>query len=133
MGRIGIAELLILLIPALVVYFIPTIIATSRNHSNKIGIFLLNLFLGWTFVGWLGSLIWSVTSTGKQTVVVNNHYQNANKQESQIKDESKNTTTPKQDDYDGKIDRLQKLKQLLDSGVLSEEEFAKEKSKILAD
>lgn len=45
---------------SLVIYFIPTIIAFARHHRNKLGVFLLNFFLGWTFLGWIGALIWAV-------------------------------------------------------------------------
>ena len=41
-------------------YFLPTFIAFLRQHRNKLAIFLLNLLLGWTALGWVGSLIWSV-------------------------------------------------------------------------
>jgi hypothetical protein len=51
---------LVIIIVGLGFYFIPTIIAVARNHKNKIGIFLLNLLAGWTFLGWVGALIWSV-------------------------------------------------------------------------
>jgi hypothetical protein len=44
------------------VYFLPTIIAMARNHKNKLAIFLLNLFAGWTFFGWVAALVWSVVS-----------------------------------------------------------------------
>ncbi|PIP19795.1 MAG: hypothetical protein COX41_01060 [Candidatus Omnitrophica bacterium CG23_combo_of_CG06-09_8_20_14_all_41_10] len=50
--------LLIVLIFAL--YFLPTFIAFLRHHKNKLAIFLLNLFLGWTILGWVVSLVWSV-------------------------------------------------------------------------
>lgn len=46
----------ILILAAL--YFIPTII--GWNHKNGTAIFLLNLFLGWTFLGWVAALIWAV-------------------------------------------------------------------------
>ena len=39
-------------------YFLPSLIAFSNSHRNKLPIFLLNLFLGWTLVGWVGALIW---------------------------------------------------------------------------
>lgn len=42
------------------VYFLPTIIALSRNHKHKVAIFLLNFFVGWTFFGWVGALVWSI-------------------------------------------------------------------------
>jgi hypothetical protein len=42
-------------------YFFPSIIAVCRGHHNTLAIFLLNLFLGWTGLGWLGALIWAAT------------------------------------------------------------------------
>ena len=42
------------------VYFLPTLIAFLRQHKNKLAIFLLNLLLGWTVLGWVVSLVWSV-------------------------------------------------------------------------
>lgn len=41
-------------------YLLPTLVAFLRKHHNKAQILLLNLFLGWTFLGWIGALIWSV-------------------------------------------------------------------------
>jgi len=49
---------LVVLIFAL--YFLPTLIAFLRQHKNKLAIFLLNLLLGWTVLGWVVSLVWSV-------------------------------------------------------------------------
>ena len=46
----------------LIIYFFPTVIARSRRHRNFLAIFALNLFLGWTFLGWLFSLIWSLNN-----------------------------------------------------------------------
>jgi hypothetical protein len=43
-------------------YFFPSIIAVTRGHHNALAIFLLNLFLGWTGLGWLGALIWAATA-----------------------------------------------------------------------
>jgi hypothetical protein len=40
-------------------YFLPSIVASNRNHSNARSIFVLNLFLGWTFLGWIIALIWA--------------------------------------------------------------------------
>jgi len=36
-------------------YFTPSVVAAARGRSS-LGIFLLNLFLGWTFVAWLVAL-----------------------------------------------------------------------------
>jgi Superinfection immunity protein len=42
-------------------YFIPSLIASHRTHRNKTAIFILNLFTGWTFAGWIASLVWAFT------------------------------------------------------------------------
>ena len=49
-----------------VLYFIPAIVALKRDHPSKGGIIVLNIFLGWTFIGWVVSLAWSFSSTGRQ-------------------------------------------------------------------
>lgn len=41
------------------IYFIPTIICIVKRHTHKLYIICLNIFLGWTLIGWLGALIWS--------------------------------------------------------------------------
>jgi hypothetical protein len=51
---------IIVFIIALFIYFLPTFIAIGRNHRNKLAIFLVNLFLGGTVVGWIVALIWSL-------------------------------------------------------------------------
>lgn len=45
---------------AVALYFAPTIVAASRHHQSAPAIFVLNLFLGWTFLGWLAALVWSL-------------------------------------------------------------------------
>jgi hypothetical protein len=46
-------------------YFLPAIIASRRNHHDKNAVFLLNLLLGWTFIGWVLALVWSATGVRK--------------------------------------------------------------------
>ncbi len=43
-----------------VFYFLPSIIALARSKRNLLSIFLLNLLLGWTFIGWVVALVWAV-------------------------------------------------------------------------
>ena len=64
LGRVGLPEILVILamVALAATYFIPTFIAYSRRHVNRGAILLLNLLLGWTFLGWVGALIWSATS-----------------------------------------------------------------------
>jgi len=47
------------------IYFIPSIIATKREHHNKVAITVFNLLLGWTGLGWILALVWSITMTHK--------------------------------------------------------------------
>ena len=41
------------------IYFLPDWVAQSRGHPERGSIFILNLFLGWTFLGWVAALIWA--------------------------------------------------------------------------
>jgi hypothetical protein len=41
-------------------YFLPTILAFARNKRDTTAILLLNLFLGWTMIGWVVALVWAV-------------------------------------------------------------------------
>ena len=50
----------------LLIYFIPGIIAFMRKHPNAMAIVLLNLFLGWTFLGWVAALVWASTAIRKE-------------------------------------------------------------------
>jgi RsiW-degrading membrane proteinase PrsW (M82 family) len=43
-------------------YFLPAIIAAVRHAHNSTGILLLNLFLGWTIVGWVVALMMAICS-----------------------------------------------------------------------
>ena len=53
------AGYLFILFIILILYFIPTYIAAFMNKKYFLQIFLLNLFAGFTFIGWLGALIWA--------------------------------------------------------------------------
>lgn len=50
---------LTLLAAAFVIYFLPSIL--GWNKRNAAAIIALNLFLGWTFIGWVAAFIWSLT------------------------------------------------------------------------
>ena len=53
-------------IVALILLFLPTLIALLRGHDNSFAIFLTNLLLGWTGIGWIIALIWSFTAIRKR-------------------------------------------------------------------
>ena len=44
-------------------YFLPAIFAAARHTHNSTGILLLNLFLGWTMIGWFVALLMAIFST----------------------------------------------------------------------
>ncbi len=46
-------------------YFLPSIIAKSRKHHQYDPILLINIFLGWTLLGWFVALVWSVSAVRK--------------------------------------------------------------------
>ena len=57
-----------LLVCGLLLYLLPTIIGYKRDHHNQIAIFVLNLLLGWTFLGWVLALVWSCSAMPPQRV-----------------------------------------------------------------
>ena len=42
-----------------VLYFLPTIIAALKSKRDTVAILLLNLFLGWSVIGWIVALVWA--------------------------------------------------------------------------
>lgn len=53
-------------------YFLPFLTATLRQHRNTGSIFVINLFLGWTLIGWVGSLAWAMSSNTDRVAPVPN-------------------------------------------------------------
>ena len=49
----------LLAVVVLLVYFGPALIAYKAGHANTTGVALLNLFLGWTLLGWVVALVWA--------------------------------------------------------------------------
>jgi hypothetical protein len=162
----GLGFLTILII--ILLYFLPTIIAFYRGKSNWLAIMLVNLFFGWSFIGWFVALIWAVTKdVERQSVIINNSMSsdrtsnhlstptylnesfNASSSGKSLNDlyrerlsnkelHNQPITSPKENvplqhnvSQLDKINHLKELKQLLDNGILTQEEFEKEKIKIL--
>jgi hypothetical protein len=48
--------LLLLLLPAMSLYFIPSIIAAVRHCRTTVWVFAINVLAGWTVVGWVVAL-----------------------------------------------------------------------------
>ena len=49
-------------------YFLPSIIGHRKQAFT--GIFLVNLLLGWTVIGWIVALIWACTADGHPVYAV---------------------------------------------------------------
>ena len=52
---------IMLLVCAVFIYLLPAIVAFSKGHRNAMAILMLNLLLGWTFLGWVVALVWAMT------------------------------------------------------------------------
>jgi hypothetical protein len=105
---------LVLLPISILIGFLPSILARQKEHF--VAILLINIFLGWTVIGWIAALIWALTDAPKSSS--NNPLE---PERSSIN--NKNTTISEE---------LDKLKLMRDSGMLSEDEFTKAKNKIIS-
>jgi hypothetical protein len=63
-NQIGAFKMTLLII--VMMYFIPTICAISRKHNNTAAIVCVNILLGWTVLGWIASMVWSLTDNRKE-------------------------------------------------------------------
>jgi Superinfection immunity protein len=46
---------------SIAIYLLPTFVATRRNHRNATAIAVLDIFFGWTVIGWVIAFVWSWT------------------------------------------------------------------------
>lgn len=118
----------------LALYFLPSIIGFKGRHPNRWAIFVINLCFGSTGIGWLGALIWSLhkvhdpgdgRSAGGESGL--NLFVNDTKivaLQTPLDAASRSTGNPS-------IADLEKLAALFERGLLSEEEFESQKSRIL--
>lgn len=105
----GVAGAAMLFFIGAVLYFLPTINGKSRKHPNMDSIFLLNLFLGWTLIGWVAALVWSASAISKPV------------------EAKSSTTAPEIDRYEA----LEKLVSMKERGFISEDEYQAEKARLL--
>ena len=50
----------VIIVAILAFYFVPAVIAKIRNTAHQSAIFAINLFFGWTVLGWIAAVIWAV-------------------------------------------------------------------------
>ncbi|MDJ1480249.1 superinfection immunity protein [Cytophagaceae bacterium YF14B1] len=91
----------------LFIYFLPTIVGLIRR--NLMPIALINLFMGWTVIGWVIAIVWANSPDSKTAIVP----------------QSPETPRP------SLTDELEKLAQLKERGILTDSEFEEQKRKIL--
>jgi hypothetical protein len=60
-----------LFIISVLLYFVPVIVGRKKRNSRAI--FWLNFFLGWTVVGWGGTLIWALMQDPLPAQVIDNN------------------------------------------------------------
>jgi hypothetical protein len=76
MGRIGLPELEVLIVlmfvftGAIAIYFLPTIVAVKRGKRNRTSIIMVNVLLGWTFIGWVVALVWAFATDTVDVIAV---------------------------------------------------------------
>lgn len=62
------------LIMILALYFLPSLVATMKKKRNSGAIFAVNLFLGWTVIGWIVAIVWALTNDAPVVQVNQNYY-----------------------------------------------------------
>ena len=89
-------------------YFLPYLTAQRQNHIKLRTIYLLNIFTGWTVIGWITIMIWLCTPS-RTKIRRHNNQQEANE----------------------KLKYKQLLDELLDSGAISQEEYQRRIGELL--
>ena len=88
----------------ILMYFLPTIVAFMRQQYNTTSIFILNLFLGWSVIGWVVALVWAFKKPDTQATTILSS---------------------------SNADEIKKLKELADAGIISAEEYETKKQLLL--
>jgi Superinfection immunity protein/Short C-terminal domain len=104
----------LLLVILVFLYFIPTGVAFARGTSLRVGALVVNVFFGWTIIGWVIALVMAVTGSTATT------------SPSAIPVAVPPTTTP------GSTAELLQLTALHDRGALTDAEFAQAKQRLLS-
>ena len=54
--------LTLLIVAGVTFYFIPSMVAYTRDHPHRLAILIVNLLFGASGIGWIGSLIWALVT-----------------------------------------------------------------------
>ena len=96
----------VMLAVAVIIYFLPLIVASLRQHPSAVAIAALDLLAGWTVLGWLAALVWSLSATVTKTT----------------------TDSPKPA---SSASDLYKLAELREKSLITQDEFEREKAKVI--
>lgn len=58
-GTVLLVKLLLLGVGGFLFYFVPAFVAFNRGHRQSVPIFIVNIFFGWTLLGWVICLAWA--------------------------------------------------------------------------
>lgn len=120
------------LIVSLIIYFFPFLLSLlTRNRVS--GVFIMNLFLGWTFIGWFWALIWALTSErDKNQINVHNYLDTDKNENRELKIQIEKKTLPVQlVDKQSLLNQLTQLHDLKEKNVISDIIYEQERSIIL--
>ena len=120
LGSLGGGLVALLIIVAL--YFLPTIIANSRKVPNQGSIAVINIFLGWTFIGWIVALAMAFRSVPQAPTAIGS---------ASVAGPAPGHPAVAQASTDDTIARLKELADLYAQGVLSDDEFTAAKARLL--
>jgi uncharacterized membrane protein YqaE (UPF0057 family) len=93
----------------LCLYFLPTVI--GWNKKNVGAIFVLNLLLGWTAIGWIVAMVWACTVEQEQPTY--------------------NQQSSSQSRPFNRFEELGKLEHLYSSGAISKQYYDSEKARLM--
>jgi len=92
-----------LIIIAFVAYWLPSIVAGARHKAHGGGVIVVNIFLGWTVIGWVVALAMALSGPTEQS---------AKPQPASVADE------------------LAKLAQLRDGGIITTKDYTKQYARL---
>ncbi|NLR98876.1 superinfection immunity protein [Rhizobium sp. P38BS-XIX] len=107
---------------ATLVYMIPTIVAFCRSHPNRWLIAVINIVLGGTGIGWLGSLVWACSAAHLSPSGSNGGESGLNLF---VNDAQRVKIEPagQQSNFDDIATQLLRLKRLRDDGAIASDEY----------
>ena len=60
---------LLMMVVGAALYFLPTIVAVARHRSNVAVIAVINVLLGWSFIGWVVALVMALSQEAAPQII----------------------------------------------------------------